>query len=88
MKFIKESFNTIDMRLAFVVRLGPDSRPADGLFEGWVEEVDSCTERRFRSTEELLSFLGQCFDLATTPASGEPQADGGEQPRRGKKTPM
>lgn len=53
------------MRLAFVVRLGNDTRPAEGVFEGWVEEVDSCTERRFRSTEELLKFLGQRFDLAT-----------------------
>ena len=56
------------MRLAFVVRLGNDTRPADGLFEGWVEEVDSCTERRFRSTEELLKFLGQRFDLAMAEA--------------------
>lgn len=52
------------MRLALVVRLGNGSRPAADLFEGWVEEVDSCTERRFRSTEELLKFLGQRFDLA------------------------
>ena len=87
MKFIKESFINNDMRLAFVVRLGPDSQPAEGSFEGWVEEVDSCIEKRFRSTEELLKFLGQCFDLATTPASNEAQADDGNQPRRGKKTP-
>lgn len=52
------------MRLAFVVRLGNDTRPDDGLFEGWVEEVDSCTELRFRSAEELLNFLGQRFALA------------------------
>jgi hypothetical protein len=50
------------MRLAFVLRLGNDSRPADGFFEGWVEEVDSCTELRFRSTYELLKFLGDRFD--------------------------
>jgi len=86
MKFIKESFISNDMRLAFVVRLGPDSRPAEGLFEGWVEEVDSCTEKRFRSTEELLEFFGQCFNLATPP-SGEAKAGDGDQPRRGKKTP-
>ena len=29
------------MRFAFVLRLGNDSRPADGFFEGWIEEVDS-----------------------------------------------
>src|ERR1700730_3146444 len=60
----KFSFTPIDMRLAFVVRLGNDTRPAEGLFEGWVEEVDSCTELRFRSTEELPKFLGQRFELA------------------------
>jgi hypothetical protein len=51
------------MRLAFVLRLGNQTRPASGFFEGWVEEVDTCTETRFRSTEELLQFLGQRFDL-------------------------
>lgn len=54
------------MRLAFVIRLGNESRPAEGLFEGWVEEVDSSIERRFRSTQELLEFLGQRFEIATT----------------------
>ena len=53
------------MRFAFVVRLGGDSRPADGFFEGWIEEVDTYTELRFRSTDELLKFLGDRFDLAT-----------------------
>ena len=52
------------MRLAFVVRLGADTRPSQGLFEGWIEEVDSCAELRFRSTEEMLKFLGERFDLA------------------------
>ena len=56
------------MRLAFVLRLGNDTRPADGFFEGWVEEVDSCTELRFRSTDELLKFLGQRFDGTTASA--------------------
>ena len=50
------------MKLAFVVRLGTDSRPSESLFEGWVEEVDTCTERRFHSTTELLTFLGECFN--------------------------
>ena len=52
------------MRGAFVVQLGLETRPAEGRFEGWVEEVDSCTELRFRSSEELLKFVGQRFDLA------------------------
>jgi len=66
------------MRLAFVIRLGNDTRPADGLFEGWVEEVDSCTELRFRSTGELLKFLGHRFDL-TTAAGKQGEATGSKQ---------
>lgn len=61
------------MRGAFVVQLGPETKPAEGRFEGWVQEVDSCTERRFRSTEELLQFLGQRFDL-TRAAAKESEA--------------
>lgn len=49
------------MRLAFVIRLGDDTRPSEGIFEGRVEEVDTGKEARFRSTEELLRFLGQRF---------------------------
>jgi len=52
------------MRGAFVVQLGPETRPAQGLFEGWVEEVDSSAELRFRSGEELLKFFGERFNLA------------------------
>ena len=44
-----------------MVRLGPDTKPSQGLFEGWVEEVDSYEEHRFRSTDELLRFLGDRF---------------------------
>ena len=43
------------------MRLGPETKPASGLFEGWVEEVDSGTELRFHSLDELLGFLGQRF---------------------------
>ena len=49
------------MRCAFVVRLGPKTRPSAGQFEGWVEEVDTGEELRFRSNEELLKFLGERF---------------------------
>lgn len=66
------------MRFAFVLRLGNDTRPADGFFEGWIEEVDSYTELRFRSTEELLKFLGDRFDLSST-ASKQGQASGSKQ---------
>lgn len=62
-----------DMRLAFVVQLGNETSPATGSFEGWVAEVDSCTELRFRSAEELLNFLGQRFELAMG-TTGNPDA--------------
>jgi hypothetical protein len=81
-----------DMRLAFVIRLGNDSRPATGHFEGWVEEVDSCVERRFRTTEELLAFLGRRFDLAsgatesTEAEESERTLPGALNRRRGKKS--
>ena len=66
------------MRGAFVVQLGPETRPAEGRFEGWVEEVDSCTELRFRTADELLQFLGQRFPatmaLATKNSKGRQKA--------------
>ncbi len=45
----------------FVVRLGPESSPVNGLFVGWVEVVDSGEELRFHSTDELLEILGRGF---------------------------
>ena len=53
------------MRCAFVVRLGPTTKPREGEFEGLVEEVDTGKERRFCSKEELLTFLGECFATAS-----------------------
>ena len=52
------------MRGAFVIRLGPETRPEQRLFEGWVEEVDSCQELRFHSTDELLNFFAERFQVA------------------------
>jgi hypothetical protein len=66
------------MRGAFVVQFGPESNPAEGRFEGWVEEVDSCIELRFRSTEELLKFMGLRLDLVKRPGG---KALGCEVPR-------
>ena len=43
------------------MRLLPETKPSSGLFEGWVEEVDSGTELRFHSIDELIRFLGQRF---------------------------
>lgn len=68
------------MRLAFVIRLGNDTRPADGRFEGWVQEVDTCCEVRFRSTEELLNFLGERFDELMISNGKARPADGGPAP--------
>lgn len=52
------------MRGAFVVRLGPQTDTARGKFEGSVEEVDTGNRLKFRSTKELLTFLGQSFEEA------------------------
>jgi hypothetical protein len=49
-------------RGAFVGRLGPGTEFARGQFDGSVEEVDTGKRLNFRSTEELLRFLGQSFD--------------------------
>jgi hypothetical protein len=59
------------MRGAFVVQLGPETKPSEDKFEGWVIEVDSCTELRFRCGEELLKFLGQRFDLMISKPSSK-----------------
>ena len=44
------------MRGAFVVQLGPETRPTEGQFEGWVEEVDSGTELRYRKRARASRF--------------------------------
>ena len=82
------------MRGAFVVQLGPESQPSKGRFEGWVEEVDSCTELRFRSGEELLEFIGKRFELTVTPAGKscegnliEPLLCGRKPARKRRKSP-
>lgn len=50
------------MKRAFVLQLGSESDASRRQFVGSIEEVDSGRELRFRSTEELLEFLAQCFD--------------------------
>src|SRR5467141_3099371 len=74
------------MHGAFVVQLGPETKPAEGRFEGWVEEVDSCTELRFRSSEELLKFVGQRFDLARASVDKTRACNKSEQVSPRKKT--
>ena len=53
------------MRRAFVLQLGDESEAEQLHFIGLIEEVDTGRECRFRSTDELLSFLAQCFQEAT-----------------------
>lgn len=52
------------MRGAFVIRLGPETDPSSGHFEGSIEEVDSGKELKFQSSGELLRFLGERFQAA------------------------
>jgi len=52
------------MRGAFVIRLGPETDPSSGHFEGCIEEVDSGKELKFQSSGELLRFLGERFQAA------------------------
>ncbi len=48
------------MRRAFVLRIAPDFDVDLGKVEGWVEEVDTGRELKFRSAPELLTFLSKC----------------------------
>lgn len=81
------------MRGAFVVQLGSETKTSEGHFEGSVEEVDSGMELRFRSTGELLRFIGQRFDVAIASATKARAQDPGQtptekdNPRKGRKSP-
>jgi hypothetical protein len=57
----------IVMKRAFVLRLTPEARPMNGMFQGRVEEVDSGRNVKFGSIEEFLNFLQQCLDHQRTP---------------------
>jgi len=50
------------MRQAYILQLGSDTDVARRHFVGWIEEVDTGRELRFKSTDELLTFLAVCFD--------------------------
>ena len=52
------------MREAFVLTLGYETDTKRRQFVGVIEEVDTGRELRFKSTEELLKFLAQCFEDA------------------------
>jgi hypothetical protein len=65
-------------RWAFVLQLGPETHPVDRQFDGWIEEVDTGRELRFRSTEELLTFLSHCFEEAQQRDREYPRGDPGD----------
>jgi hypothetical protein len=50
------------MKQAYVVKLRSETNPSKREFVGCVEEVDTGREMRFTSTEELLTFLAECFE--------------------------
>jgi hypothetical protein len=63
------------MKQAFVVKLGPETKTTALHFEGLIEEVDTGRELRFRTTEELLKFLAECYERARR--TREPENKGG-----------
>jgi hypothetical protein len=50
------------MRQAYVLQLGAETDTSRRQFAGCIEEVDTGRELRFKSTDELLVFLAECFD--------------------------
>jgi hypothetical protein len=70
------------MRQAFVLHLGSQTDVARRQFEGCIEEVDTGRELRFKSTDELLEFLGTCFHEALTSAP-EPDDACGSKSKEG-----
>ena len=58
------------MKQAFVLQLGSGTDISRRHFVGYIEEVDTGRELRFRSTEELLEFLAKCFDKSRQPEPG------------------
>ena len=71
------------MRQAFVLQLGSETETARGHFVGCIEEVDTARELRFRSTDELLEFLGKCFDEAVRSGKEPEDFCGGEAKKGG-----
>ncbi len=54
------------MRRAFVLRIAPDFDFENGKVEGWVEDVDTGRELKFRSGPDLLTFLSKCVKESAT----------------------
>jgi hypothetical protein len=70
------------MRQAFVLQLGSQTDVARRHFEGCIEEVDTGRELKFKSTDELLEFLGNCFAEAQ-PSGREPDDGCGGKTKEG-----
>ena len=62
------------MRGAFVIRLARETNPANGHFEGSIEEVDSGRELKFQSSTELLRFLGERFQAILAESEGSAES--------------
>ena len=71
------------MRQAFVLQLGLQTDVGRRHFEGRIEEVDTGRELRFKSTEELLSFLGKCFEEAVRSGRDPHRRCAGEKKKGG-----
>jgi len=52
------------MKLAYVLQIGPETDVSRRHFVGRIEEIDTGRELRFKSTDELLAFLAECFDMS------------------------
>jgi hypothetical protein len=52
------------MKGAFVLQMVTDAGAEDRPFAGWIEEVDTGVELKFRSADELLDFLRACVERA------------------------
>ena len=64
------------MRRTFVLQVGPDTDMGQGNLSGWIEEVRTGKELRFRSTDELLRFLRRLVEAASdTPSPFDATAE-------------
>jgi len=70
------------MRQAFVLQLGLKTDVVRRHFEGCIEEVDTGRELRFKSTEELISFLCKCFEEALM-SGRDPHSRGAGEKKKG-----
>ena len=66
------------MRQAYVLKLESETNPAKRNFVGSIEEVDTGRELRFKCTDELLTFLADCFEESTQQRQEPDQPCGSE----------